>query len=145
MVKQRLLHLFWWEDLDLGWRGSVKDWLFFDVSGYWLRYNNRIGGIGQQRTINGVTDTINFQTNVGNSISRGTEILVEFSPLKAFSNRNRSGNILLYVSAALMNNSYETLRQIPRSTLKESNLRNNRIENAPEQIIRGGITYSNKK
>jgi Fe(3+) dicitrate transport protein len=132
-------------NLDLGWRGSVKDWLFFDVSGYWMQYNNRIGGIGQQRTINGVTDTINFQTNVGNSVSRGAEILIEFSPLKAFASRKRSGNILLFVSAALMNNAYENLRQIPRSTLKETNLINNRIENAPEQIIRTGITYSNKK
>jgi Fe(3+) dicitrate transport protein len=133
-------------NLDLGWRGSVKNYLFFDVSAYLMRYNNRIGMIAQQRD-NG--DFYNLRTNVGNSISRGTEILVEFSPLKAFSKTNRHGNILLFVSMALMNNQYDNVRVITRdnntNTLKETNLRNNRIENAPEQIIRGGLTYSRKK
>jgi Fe(3+) dicitrate transport protein len=133
-------------NIDLGWRGSAKNYLFFDVSGYIMKYNNRIGLIAQQRAD---ASFYNLRTNVGNSISTGTEILVEFSPLKAFSKRNRSGNVLVFVSAALMNNTYDNVRVITRdnntNTLKESNLRNNRIENAPEQIIRGGITYSNKK
>lgn len=133
-------------NLDLGWRGSVKNYLFFDVSGYIMQYNNRIGMIAQQRD-NG--DFYNLRTNVGNSVSSGTELLIEFSPVKAFSKVSRQNNILLFVSMALMNNQYENVRVITKdnatNTLKETNLRNNRIENAPEQIIRGGITYSNKK
>ncbi|MFN5333831.1 MAG: TonB-dependent receptor family protein [Bacteroidota bacterium] len=133
-------------NIDLGWRGSVKNYLFFDVSGYIMQYNNRIGMIVQQRA-NG--DFYNLRTNVGNSISSGTEILIEFSPTKAFSKVSRHNNILLFISMALMNNQYENVSVITKdnntNTLKESNLRNNRIENAPEQIIRAGITYSNKK
>jgi Fe(3+) dicitrate transport protein len=131
---------------DLGWRGSVKNYIFFDVSGYVMKYNNRIGMIAQQKA-NG--DFYNLRTNVGNSISTGTEILIEFSPLKAFSKVGRQNNLLLFVSMAMMNNRYENIRIITKdnntNTLKEYNLKNNRIENAPEQIIRGGITYSNKK
>jgi Fe(3+) dicitrate transport protein len=133
-------------NIDLGWRGSVKNYLFFDVSGYIMQYNNRIGMIVQQRA-NG--DFYNLRTNVGNSISSGTEILIEFSPTKALSKVSRHNNILLFLSMALMNNQYENVSVIAKdnntNTLKESNLRNNRIENAPEQIIRAGITYSNKK
>jgi len=131
-------------NIDLGWRGSVKNYLFFDVSGYVMQYNNRIGLIAQQRAD---ASFYNLRTNVGNSISKGTEILVEFSPVKAFSKINRYGNILLFVSAALMNNAYENVRvvKLESNSLKENNLRNNRVENAPQQIIRSGITYSNKK
>jgi len=131
-------------NLDLGWRGSIKNYLFFDVSGYIMQYNNRIGLIAQQRADGSF---YNLRTNVGNSISKGTEILVEFSPVKAFSNRIRQSNFLVFVSAAFMNNAYENVRvvKLESNTLKETNLRNKRVENAPEQIIRGGITYSTKK
>jgi Fe(3+) dicitrate transport protein len=128
-------------NLDLGWRGSVKNWLFFDMSGYVLQYNDRIGTIA--------TNTVNaFRTNIGNSVSKGVEMLIEFSPIKAFSKTNKYGNVTLFTSLALMQTRYQDVRLVKRNSnneLIETSLSNNRVENAPDHIIRSGITYSNKR
>jgi Fe(3+) dicitrate transport protein len=131
-------------NMDLGYRGRIKDYLFFDVSAYLLQYNNRIGLIAQQR-LDG--SFYNLRTNVGNSISRGVETLIEFSPLKAWKVKPSFGNITLFASVALINATYDNLRVIVRqgNNLVETNLKNKRVENAPKQIYRTGITYSKKQ
>lgn len=131
-------------NMDLGYRGRLKDYLFFDVSAYLLRYNSRIGLIAQQR-LDG--SFYNLRTNVGNSLSRGVETLIEFSPLKAWKVKPSFGNITLFASVALINATYDDLRLIVRqgNNLVETNLKNKRVENAPEQIYRSGITYSKKQ
>lgn len=67
---------------DLGFRGSVADYLNFDLGGFYLQYNNRIGLIE-------ITDSqgnqIPFRTNVANSVHQGLESYIEFNPVKAFS------------------------------------------------------------
>ena len=129
---------------DLGWRGTVKEFLFFDVSGYYLQYNNRIGIIAQQRTDG---TFYNFRTNVGNSVSKGAELLVEFSPVKAFFKQSNFGNITLFSSLAFIDARYGDVRIITRTgnSLTESTLKNKRVENAPQRIIRTGVTYAFKK
>ena len=54
-------------NVDLGYRGRVKDYLQFDISGYYLQYNNRVGAI----TPTGAN--YRLITNVGNSTSKGFE------------------------------------------------------------------------
>jgi Fe(3+) dicitrate transport protein len=129
---------------DLGWRGSVKEFLFFDVSGFYLQYNNRIGLIAQQRTDGSF---YNFRTNVGNSNSKGAELLVEFSPVKAFVKNSTFGNITLFTSLAFIDARYGDFRVISRSgnTLTETTLKDKRVENAPQRIFRTGVTYAYKK
>lgn len=130
-------------NIDLGYRGRVNDYLFFDVSGYMLQYNNRIGLIAQQR-IDG--SFYNFRTNVGDSRSRGVEALVEFSPTKAWLKQPQLGNITVFASLALIDARYEDFRVIARqgNTLVETNLKNRRVENAPRNIYRTGLTYARK-
>lgn len=129
---------------DLGWRGSIKEFLFFDVSGFYLQYNNRIGLIAQQRTDGSF---YNFRTNVGNSNSKGAELLVEFSPVKAFVKNSTFGNITLFTSLAFIDARYGDFRVISRSgnTLTETTLKDKRVENAPQRIFRTGVTYAYKK
>ena len=131
-------------NIDLGYRGRIKEYLFFDVSGYLLQYNNRIGLIAQQR-LDG--SFYNLRTNGGNSRSRGVEALVEFSPFKAWGVKPVFGNLTVFVSLAFINAQYDNLRVITRqgNTLVESNLKNKKVENAPERIYRTGITYSRKQ
>jgi Fe(3+) dicitrate transport protein len=131
-------------NIDLGYRGRVKDYLFFDVSGFVLQYNNRIGLIAQQN-LDG--SFYNLRTNVGNSRSTGIEALVEFNPIKAWSSNKKFGNLNFFASIAIINAKYQSLQVITRqgNTLVEKNLRNNRVENAPENIYRTGITYSKKQ
>lgn len=129
---------------DLGWRGSIQEFLFFDVSGYYLQYNNRIGIIAQQRTDGSF---YNFRTNVGNSTSKGAELLVEFSPVKAFVKNSTFGNITLFASLAFIDARYGDFRVINRTgnTLTETTLKDKRVENAPQRIFRTGATYAYKK
>jgi Fe(3+) dicitrate transport protein len=131
-------------NIDLGYRGRIKDYLFFDVSTYWLQYNNRIGQIAQQKADGSF---YNLRTNVGNSSSKGMEALVEFNPVKAWLKNSTFGNITMFTSVALIDARYGDFRVITKqgNTLVESSLKNKRVENAPQQIIRAGMTYTNKK
>jgi Fe(3+) dicitrate transport protein len=131
-------------NIDLGYRGRIKDYLFFDVSGFLLQYNNRIGVIAQQKQDGSF---YNLRTNVGNSSSRGIEALIEFNPLKAWKIKPAVGNLTAFASVALLKATYAQLRVITKqgNALVETDLKNNRVENAPELIYRTGITYSRKK
>jgi Fe(3+) dicitrate transport protein len=129
---------------DLGWRGSIKEFLFFDVSAYYLQYNNRVGIIEQQRTD---ASFYRLRTNVGNSTSKGAELLVEFSPVKAFVKKSNFGNISVFASLAFIDARYGDFRVVTKNgnALLETTLKNKRVEHAPQRIFRTGITYAFKK
>ena len=130
-------------NIDLGYRGRVKDYLFFDVGGFILGYDNRVGLIAQQR-LDG--SFYNLRTNVGNSHSRGMEALVEFSPVKAWMKDAKRGNLTLFASLGFIDARYGDFRVMARqgNSLVETNLKDKRVENAPEWIHRVGATYALK-
>lgn len=127
--------------IDLGYRGKVKDYLFFDISGFYLRYNNRIGVIVQQKPDGSF---YNFRTNVGNSVSKGVEALVEIEPIKIVNANPQYGNISLFASIGYTDAHYGNFTVIAKNgnNLVQTNLKNKYVENAPEWIVRTGITYS---
>lgn len=127
-------------NLDLGYRGKVKDYLFFDVSGFYLQYNNRVGLVVQQ---NPDGSFYNYRTNVGNSFSRGVEALVEFNPVKAFSKTLPYGSISIFGSAGYTNARYDDYVLTTRSgnQLITTTYSNKQVENAPEWIVRYGLNY----
>ena len=127
-------------NIDLGYRGRHKNYLFFDVSVYFLQYDNRIGVVTQQRADGSF---YNYRTNVGSSNSKGFEGLVEIDPVKAWVPESKWGSISLFGSYAFTDARYKDLEVITRngSTLIKSNLKNKKVENAPEHILRAGISY----
>ena len=66
-------------NIDLGYRGKVSSYLQFDVSLFYLQYNNRIGAV----TTTG-SPSNRLITNVGNSTSKGIESFVEWNIVKMF-------------------------------------------------------------
>jgi Fe(3+) dicitrate transport protein len=66
---------------DIGFRGSIKNFLNFDVGGFYLQYNNRIGLIEKTDPLGNLYP---YRTNVANSAHKGFETYVEFNPVKAF-------------------------------------------------------------
>ena len=128
-------------NIDIGYRGRMKDWLFFDVSVFSLDYRDRVGMLAQQRADGSF---YNLRTNVGDSRSRGAEMLVEFSPVKAWMQGSVKGNLTLFVSSALIDARYDNVRVIAKSgnNLVETNLAGKRVENAPAGIHRTGMTYA---
>ncbi len=117
-------------NIDLGYRGKVKSYLQFDVSAFYLQYNNRVGTI----TPNG--QNYRLVTNVGASTSKGIESYVEFNPIRAFKAVN--GFDLTFFSAY----SYTDARY--SSNHKDANTNGKKVENAPSNIFRGGVTASIK-
>lgn len=128
-------------NIDLGYRGKIGNAFLFDAGIYYLSYKNRIGVITQQRED---LTSYNYRTNVGDSHSKGFEGLIEFNPMQADWLGKKYGEINIFASYAYTNAKYDDFKVItkgPNNTLVESNLRNKRIENAPEHILRAGITY----
>lgn len=114
-------------NLDLGYRGKVKDFLQFDVSGYYLQYNDRIGTV----TFSG-TPSYRMVTNVGNSSSKGIEAYVEFNPVRAF-HVNPKADLILFTSYGYTDAQYS-------DDHKDASTKGKKVENAPANIIRAGIT-----
>ena len=132
-------------NIDIGIRGKLKNYLFFDAGIYHLQYNNRIGLITQLRPD---LSSYNYRTNVGNSGASGIEMIMEVNPVKAFSGSQRLGEISFFVSYAYNDARYQHLRVVTKNTannLVETNLQNQYVENAPEHILRTGLNYYYKK
>jgi Fe(3+) dicitrate transport protein len=127
---------------DLGYRGKIKNYLFFDAGIFYLQYNNRIGVIVQQRADGSF---YNYRTNVGNSNSKGFEGLIEFSPFKAFSKKPTRSDLSVFASYSYTDAKYGNLKVITKNSnnqLVETNLKNKKVEHAPGNIIRAGITIA---
>jgi len=112
---------------DIGYRGKIKDWLQFDISGFYLQYNNRIGTV----TVAG-TPSYRLITNVGNSSSKGIESYLEFNPVRAFASKAKA-DLIVFGSYGYINARYS-------SNHKDANTKGKKVENAPDHIFRGGIT-----
>ncbi len=87
---------------DFGFRGSVKNFLNFDVGGFYLQYNNRVGLI-EKIDANG--NQFPFRTNVANSVHKGLETYVEFNPIKAFTD-NKKWSFSFFNSLAIIDAKY---------------------------------------
>jgi len=116
---------------DFGYRGKVKNYLQFDISGYYLQYNNRVGTV----TVSG-TPSYRLITNVGSSTSKGFEGYAEFNPWRAFT-KNTNADIIVFGSYSYTDARYS-------SDHKDAATKGKKVENAPQNIFRGGITAGYK-
>jgi Fe(3+) dicitrate transport protein len=117
-------------NMDLGYRGKVGTFLQFDVSGFYLQYNNRVG------TIIPTGVSYRLVTNVGNSFSKGFEGYAEFNPAKAFTS-NKNTDVIVFGSYSYTNARYS-------GDHKDANTKGKRVENAPMNIFRGGVSAGYK-
>jgi len=114
-------------NIDLGYRGKVKNFLQFDVSGFYLQYDNRVGTV----TVSG-TPSYRLITNVGSSTSKGFEGYAEFNPIRAFG-KSKHADLIVFVSYGYTDAKYS-------GDHKDANTKGKKVENAPTNIIRAGIT-----
>jgi len=118
-------------NVDLGYRGKVQNFLQFDVSGYYLQYNNRVGNI--------TPTSANYilVTNVGNSTSKGFEGYVEFNPVRAFVKDYTQADVIVFGSYSYIDAKYS-------GDHKDASTKGKRVENAPKNIFRGGLSTGYK-
>ncbi|MDX5338675.1 MAG: TonB-dependent receptor, partial [Cyclobacteriaceae bacterium] len=127
-------------NFDFGYRGKVASYLNFDLSYFFLNYDNRIGTLAQANADGSI---FNFRTNLGRSVSQGFEGYVEFDPITAFMGSSRYGYLHLFASVAVINATYKdfVVTSVSNGEIAERNLAGNQVENAPRNINRFGATY----
>lgn len=121
-------------NVDAGFRGNLKDWLYMDVSVFYLRYNDRIGSIFTRDTS---FMTYRLRTNVSDSRNYGMEFLLEGDLLRALHGGETAYKLNVYTSFSLIDARY--------MGSKNSAINGNRVENVPPVMVRTGLSFGNKK
>ncbi len=120
--------------VDGGLRGIIKNVLYFDVSGFLLKYNNRIGTILQVDS--STFQIVRYRTNVSDSKNMGVEAFVELDWLKLF-RKNAKHKLSTFVNTSFIDAIYVSSEQ--------SGFNNKKVEYVPRFIVRTGITYAYRK
>lgn len=134
---------------DFGYRGTFKNIINFDVSLFYLSYNNRIGGVRQFINNDPTQGTFLFRTNLGETINKGMESFVNLNATSLFGIDKPYGNLDIFASISFIDSRYTdfktftTTGSTPNIQVTESNLNGNRVENAPRYIHNFGISWSN--
>lgn len=136
---------------DLGYRGSIKNYLNFDFSVFYLSYNNRVGGSRQFVNNDPTQGTFLYRTNLGETVNKGIESFVNFNVTRFFKIENTHGNLDVFATLSFIDSKYTnfetftTAGTAPNITITQSNLSGNRVENAPRYIHNFGATWSNNQ
>ena len=115
---------------DLGYRGTVKNYLNFDMGVFYMAYNNRIGVVLQQDPLTG--NDYSFRTNIANSVHKGIESYIELNILKAINQTSIYG-LSIFNSFAYIDARYTS-----------GEFKDKRVEAAAKTINRVGLILSNK-
>ncbi|MBA3681294.1 MAG: TonB-dependent receptor [Bacteroidetes bacterium] len=119
---------------DGGFRGVVKNILYFDVSGFFLNYQNRIGSV--LRVDSTTYNIIRFRTNISDSKNTGIEAFGEIDWIKLIKKTSKH-KLSTFVNMSYINAIYVSSQQ--------SAYNNKKVEYVPDVIFRTGVTYAYKK
>ena len=116
---------------DLGYRGTIKSYLNFDISGFYMGYNNRVGLVLRTDATTG--EEYSVRTNVANSVHKGIESYVELNILKCLNENSKFGlnvfNSFSYIDAQYTSGEFK----------------GKRVEAAAKTINRVGLIFNSKK
>jgi Fe(3+) dicitrate transport protein len=120
-------------NIDFGYRGTIKEFLTFDVGAFYLFYDNRIGTIS--------VNNRNLRTNIGASVSKGIESFIELDVMRIFTEKSKIGNLKLYANVAFIDARYTRWDDPAGIVDKNRDFTGNLAENAPRSINRFGVSY----
>jgi Fe(3+) dicitrate transport protein len=135
---------------DLGYRGIYRGFLNFDVSVFYLSYNNRVGGLRQFINNDPTQGTYLFRTNLGETENKGVESFVDINITKMIGIEQPYGNVNVFASMSFIDSKYVNFNTTttsgiaPNIIITTSNLGGNRVENAPRYIHNFGMSWSNE-
>lgn len=116
---------------DLGFRGTIKNYLNFDIGGFYLGYDNRIGVVLKNDPVSGEGYTL--RTNVANSLHKGIESYIEFNIVKYLNPQSKYGlsvfNSFAYIDAKYTSGEFD----------------GKRVEAAAKTINRAGLIFTTEK
>lgn len=111
---------------DIGFRGIHKNYLNYDVSLFYLRYNDRIGVV---EMMDSKGNSYPFRTNVADSRHIGIESYLELNMTKWLSSDSKNWTFSIFNSNALISAQYIS-----------GEFKGKQVEYAPKLINRSGIT-----
>jgi Fe(3+) dicitrate transport protein len=115
-----------------------KSWLYFDANLFYVHYANRIGTLAIESN-QGIRQ---FRTNIGESVAKGVEYLIEINPCKLIGKTDcPSFSASIFASGTFQDARYTNL---PKTTVVEGmisskNLEGNFVEYAPRYNFRTGL------
>lgn len=124
---------------DLGIRGKIQEFITFDIGVFYLKYGDRVGALA---LTNDDDELYIYKTNIGTSEAKGVESFIEFRPTELNNVSSKYGDFAIFVSAAYDHAEY--VDAITSANGQSVQLEGNVLENAPEWIVRTGITYNYK-
>lgn len=117
-------------NVEAGFRGKWHS-LKWDVTGFILQYNNRLGTLAQIDS----TGTLNiFRSNIGNSQTKGIELFLQGD----FYLVNKS-SLTVFSSTSFMDAHYQDAKI--KSGNNNLDIGGNTVESVPRWIMRNGMTY----
>jgi Fe(3+) dicitrate transport protein len=122
-------------NIDLGVRGSWKNYISYDVSVYQMNIQDRIGSYS--------LNSVRYVTNIGASLSKGVEMYVEGNVLSKFK-EGKCGSLQPFASIAYNEATYSNWNDPTVLAGSSSDRTNKTVENAPRRIQRYGLTYKLK-
>jgi Fe(3+) dicitrate transport protein len=120
---------------DLGIRGNIASVFNYDVSVFAIHYNNRIGLIESSDPFS--FNTFRYRTNVGTSRSMGIETFAELELLHFINNNSPDTRLSIFSNLALIDAKYT-------KTVNHA-FDNNKVEFAPDVVLKAGLNYRQKK
>lgn len=121
-------------NIDIGFRGTLGSWLYVDVSGFYLKYNGRIGSIF---TRDEDFMTYRLRTNVSDSRNIGTELLLDGDILKGITKGYAQYKLNVYTALAYINAKY--------INTKNTAIADKLVENVPPLTFRTGASFGNNR
>jgi Fe(3+) dicitrate transport protein len=119
---------------DGGIRGVIKNILYYDVSGFFINYRNRIGSVLK---VDPTTyNIIRYRTNVSDSRNTGIEAFGELDWMKLL-NKNSRYKVSTFINFAYINAIYVSSKQSAYNQKK--------VEYVPDVIFRTGLTFAYKQ
>ncbi|MDF2187011.1 TonB-dependent receptor [Paraflavitalea sp. CAU 1676] len=123
---------------EIGVRGRVNQYLHFDVSLFNMVYRNRTGNLALVEN----NQTYLYRTNIGNALSQGAEVYVEWQPLAWLSGYRSQIQLSLFTSTAFIHAGY-TKGQVAVNGANVD-VKGNWIETTPGWISRNGLQLGYK-
>jgi Fe(3+) dicitrate transport protein len=117
---------------DGGVRGVIKNLLYFDVSVFYIQYNNRIGTTLKVDSFS--YQIIRYRTNIGNSSNQGLEAFAEVDWMHLI-NKKSTHKLSTFINLSFINAYYKS---------EQSAYNGKRVEYVPNTIVRTGVTYAFK-
>lgn len=112
---------------DAGMRGSIRKWLSFEVTGFYVSYNDKIGNM---YSYNSRGQEVRVRGNIADARNVGVESFTEIRP---FTRMKSLSGLSFFVNSAVINAVYKSSER--------SFMEGKKVEMVPPLMLRAGTTY----